>query len=157
PPRQIDRDRPRAVAGGETASSATGGAAERRIDPDPAPGRKPQEVPTMLRSVDLDTALVPKQPMATNGRKHLRSAPQRSLLDERLDLLTARYRDAVAAGNYCYQRVIERQDGAWVTVGGHRLLMLASYGYLGLLGHPRIAAASQEAAATLGTGSHGVP
>jgi glycine C-acetyltransferase len=111
----------------------------------------------MLRSVDLATALGPKQPMATNGRQHLCSAPKRSFLDERLDLLTARYGDAVAAGTYCYQRVIEHQDGAWVTVGGRRLLMLASYGYLGLLGHPKIAAASQEAAATLGTGSHGVP
>lgn len=127
----------------------------------------------MLRPVALTTPNRPDLPVATNGHRRPRPAPRtavpaiiaargeatpaRSFLAERLDRLTARFRDAVAAGDYCYQREIEHQDGAWVTVAGRRLLMLASYSYLGLLGHPRIAAAAQAAAAILGTGSHGVP
>lgn len=75
---------------------------------------------------------------------------------QRVRRLGERYAAGVARGDYFYQRAIERDEGAWVWVGGRRLLMLASYSYLGLADHPRIAAAATEAMARYGTGTHGV-
>jgi glycine C-acetyltransferase len=43
-----------------------------------------------------------------------------------------------------------------VRIGARELLMLASYSYLGLIGHPAINAAAQAAIARYGTGTHGV-
>lgn len=57
---------------------------------------------------------------------------------------------------YLYLQPIESLDGAWVTVNGRRMLMFASYSYLGLLGHPDINAAAQAAIQQYGTGTHGV-
>jgi len=57
---------------------------------------------------------------------------------------------------YFYLQEIEELDGPWVTVRGRRMLIFASYSYLGLLGHPKIAAAAQAAIAKYGTGTHGV-
>jgi 8-amino-7-oxononanoate synthase len=57
---------------------------------------------------------------------------------------------------YVYQIPIESIDGAYVSVRGQRMLMLASYSYLGLLGHPEITQAAQTAAQKYGTGTHGV-
>ncbi|HLB64379.1 MAG TPA: aminotransferase class I/II-fold pyridoxal phosphate-dependent enzyme, partial [Anaerolineales bacterium] len=45
---------------------------------------------------------------------------------------------------------------ARVLVSGREMAMFASYGYLGLLGHPRINAAAREAIDRFGTGTHGV-
>ncbi|MBE9472972.1 MAG: aminotransferase class I/II-fold pyridoxal phosphate-dependent enzyme [Chloroflexi bacterium] len=59
-------------------------------------------------------------------------------------------------GHYFYLQPISELDGAWVTVNGRRMLLFAGYGYLGLLGHPKINAAAQEALARYGTGTHGV-
>ena len=41
-------------------------------------------------------------------------------------------------------------------VGGRDLLMMSSYDYLGLIGHPRIEAAALEAIRAYGTGTGGV-
>ena len=59
------------------------------------------------------------------------------------------------AGRYFYEPVIEAQDGAYVWVGGRRLLMLGSYSYLGLIRHPRIAEDVQQAIRQYGCGTHG--
>lgn len=61
-----------------------------------------------------------------------------------------------ADDTYVYQRPIDSIDGAYVSVHGRRMLMLASYSYLGLLGHPEITQAAQAAAQKYGTGTHGV-
>lgn len=60
-------------------------------------------------------------------------------------------------GLWFFQQPLEELKGAWVTVNGRRMLMLSSCDYLGLLGHPKIEAAAQEALARYGTGVHGVP
>ena len=52
--------------------------------------------------------------------------------------------------------VTELRGGARVLVSGREMAMFASYGYLGLLGHPRINAAAREAIDRFGTGTHGV-
>jgi 8-amino-7-oxononanoate synthase len=57
---------------------------------------------------------------------------------------------------YFYLQSVDELDGAWVSSSGRRMLNLASYSYLGLLGHPRIEKAAQEAISRYGTGTHGV-
>ena len=54
------------------------------------------------------------------------------------------------------QPVTELRGGARVLVNGRDMGMYASYGYLGLLGHPRIGAAAKAAIDKFGTGTHGV-
>jgi glycine C-acetyltransferase len=58
---------------------------------------------------------------------------------------------------YFYNQPVEELlGGVRVRVHGREMLMFASYGYLGLLGHPKINAAAQAAVAEFGTGTHGV-
>ena len=62
-----------------------------------------------------------------------------------------------AANLYFYNRpVTELRGGARVLVDGREMGMYASYGYLGLFGHPRIGAAARAAIEKYGTGTHGV-
>jgi len=58
---------------------------------------------------------------------------------------------------YFYNQPIEElRGGARVVVNGRDMGMYASYSYLGLVGHPRINKAAQDAVAKYGTGTHGV-
>lgn len=57
---------------------------------------------------------------------------------------------------YYNQPVEEIKGGARVVVRGREMGMYASYGYLGLLGHPRINAAAKAAVDKFGTGTNGV-
>ncbi len=77
-------------------------------------------------------------------------------IEWRINEMNQRVDGAKQAGLYFYNQPIEALDGAWVTVGERRMLMFASYSYLGLLQHPRIDAAAQEAIARFGSGTHGV-
>ncbi len=52
--------------------------------------------------------------------------------------------------------VSELKGSSEVVVSGRTMLMLASYGYLGLLGHPRINKAAGDAIKKYGSGTHGV-
>jgi glycine C-acetyltransferase len=54
------------------------------------------------------------------------------------------------------QPMTELHGGAKVLTHGREMGMYASYGYLGLLGHPRIGAAAKAAVDKYGTGTHGV-
>lgn len=54
------------------------------------------------------------------------------------------------------QPVAEMLGGSKVQVDGRTMSMYASYSYLGLIGHPRINKAAQDAVARYGTGTHGV-
>ena len=77
-------------------------------------------------------------------------------IQKRIDAMNQRVAGLQQSGLYFYLQPLDELDGAWVTTGGRRMLNFASYGYLGLLGHPRIEAAAQEALARYGTGTHGV-
>ena len=77
-------------------------------------------------------------------------------IQERIDAMNRRVAETKQAGMYFYLQPLEHLEGAWATVNGRRMLVFASYGYLDLLGHPRIEAAAQEALARYGTGTHGV-
>ena len=57
---------------------------------------------------------------------------------------------------YYNQPVSELKGGARVVVDGREMGMYASYSYLGLVGHPRINKAAQEAIDKYGSGTHGV-
>jgi 8-amino-7-oxononanoate synthase len=57
---------------------------------------------------------------------------------------------------YTYQQPLEGRSGPRVCVRGKPLLMLSSYDYLGLIGHPALEAAAVEAVRTHGTGTGGV-
>ncbi|MBM4424684.1 MAG: aminotransferase class I/II-fold pyridoxal phosphate-dependent enzyme [Chloroflexi bacterium] len=58
---------------------------------------------------------------------------------------------------YFFNQPIDELNGnAHAMVRGRKMLMFASYSYLGLLGHPRINAAAKQAIDDYGTGTHGV-
>src|SRR2546425_12964131 len=63
---------------------------------------------------------------------------------------------AFEMGVYPYQIPLEGKSGARVQVGGRSMLMLSSYDYLGLIGHPDVDASAVEAIKKYGTGTGGV-
>ena len=78
-------------------------------------------------------------------------------VSQRIQAMTDRASDMKARGVYFYNMPVTKIfDDASVMVDGRRMGMYASYGYLGLLGHPRIAAAAKAAVDKYGTGTNGV-
>ena len=76
---------------------------------------------------------------------------------KRIHTLNKRVNEAKAAELYFYNQPIEElMGGSRVLVKGREMGMYASYGYLGLLGHPRINQAAKDAVDKYGTGTHGV-
>lgn len=57
---------------------------------------------------------------------------------------------------YYYLQPSDAVRGSQVVVNGREMLILASYSYLGLIRHPRIAAAARAAVDEFGSGTHGV-
>lgn len=74
---------------------------------------------------------------------------------EHYERLNRRVRAIKQQGLYFFESEISEHDGAWVVVEGQRMLMLSSYEYLGLLGHPHLREAMFEAVERYGTGHHG--
>jgi glycine C-acetyltransferase len=75
----------------------------------------------------------------------------------RMQAMLERVATLKEADLYFYnQPVSELRGGARVVVDGRDMGMYASYSYLGLVGHPRINKAAQDAVARYGTGTHGV-
>lgn len=75
---------------------------------------------------------------------------------DKIDAAWARIQSVKDKNLYYYFQPVDELDGPWVLTEGKRKLMFATYSYLGLLKHPRIVAAAQEAAEKYGGGSHGV-
>jgi glycine C-acetyltransferase len=76
---------------------------------------------------------------------------------QRIRAMNKRVSDLQAADLYFYnQPISELRGGARVLVNGREMSMFASYSYLGLVGHPRINAATKRAIDQFGTGTHGV-
>jgi len=82
--------------------------------------------------------------------------PDRERLLDHYRLLNGRVQSLKDAGTYFFEPVISEHDGAWVVADGQRMLMLSSYEYLGLLGHPHLKRAAIAAIEQFGTGHHGV-
>lgn len=79
------------------------------------------------------------------------------MIARRVAAMVGRVEGLQANDLYFYnQPVSELRGGAKVVVNGREMGMYASYSYLGLIGHPRINKAAQDAVAQYGTGTHGV-
>jgi len=75
----------------------------------------------------------------------------------RIQMMNERVNGLKEQDLYFYnQPMTELHGGAKVLTNGREMGMYASYGYLGLLGHPRIGAAAKAAIDRYGTGTHGV-
>ena len=75
----------------------------------------------------------------------------------RIRAITDRVSTAKENDLYFYNQPIEElRGGAKVLVRGREMGMYASYGYLGLLNHPRINEAAKKAVDKFGTGTNGV-
>jgi glycine C-acetyltransferase len=75
----------------------------------------------------------------------------------RIQAWLERVGQTMAADLYFFNQPIDELcGGAHVRVHGREMLMLASYSYLGLIGHPAINAAAKAAIDRYGTGTHGV-
>jgi glycine C-acetyltransferase len=78
-------------------------------------------------------------------------------VSRRVKILTERISKGKEDDMYFYNQPIEElRGGAKVLVHGREMGMYASYGYLGLLGHPRINEAARKAIDKFGTGTNGV-
>jgi len=77
-------------------------------------------------------------------------------IGRRIGEIDGRVTELVARAQYTYLQPVTAVEGAYVTIEGRRLLLASSYSYLGLLGHPAIQAAAQQALEQYGTGTHGV-
>jgi glycine C-acetyltransferase len=84
------------------------------------------------------------------------ATPSRPKLLDHYEVMNQRIRSLKDRKLYFFEPEIEAHDGAWVVIGGRRMLMFGSYEYLGLLHHPRLRAAAVEAIDSFGTGHHGV-
>ncbi len=76
-------------------------------------------------------------------------------ISDRVAGQTTRFEQLRANDCYFYDTPIESCDGAWVTVDGQRLLMLASYNYLGFISDVAVLASARRAIDQYGIGQHG--
>lgn len=78
-------------------------------------------------------------------------------ITDRIDAFIERRETLKAADRYFYlQSTTGRTNHRVTMANGRDMVQLASYSYLGLIGHPRIEAAAKEAIDTYGTGAGGV-
>jgi glycine C-acetyltransferase len=78
-------------------------------------------------------------------------------VSRRIQAMVQRVDGIKGAGLYFFNQPVEEIcGGAKVRVRGREMGMYASYGYLGLLGHPRINAAAKAAVDKYGSGTNGV-
>jgi len=77
-------------------------------------------------------------------------------ISRRLREFAERVRQVKERNLYLYLEPVAAIGGSHVTIEGRRVLLGASYSYLGLLGHPAIETAARMAVQQYGTGTHGV-
>lgn len=75
---------------------------------------------------------------------------------KRIEEFSERLENVKKSNLYFYLNEVESLDGPYAIINGRRMLMLASYSYLGLIGHPLINEYAIEAIKKYGTGTHGV-
>jgi 8-amino-7-oxononanoate synthase len=84
------------------------------------------------------------------------SYKKNELMDSRARRLFESTALAISVDAYPFQVPLESRPGPVVVADGHEMLMLSSYDYLGLIGHPRVQRAAMEALEHYGTGTGGV-
>ncbi|MDQ6699426.1 MAG: aminotransferase class I/II-fold pyridoxal phosphate-dependent enzyme [Acidobacteriota bacterium] len=90
----------------------------------------------------------------SNGNKW--TPVKKGLLDSRARSVFDLMGRACEADMYPYQAALESRSGPRVQLEGRNMLMLSSYDYLGLIGHPDVDAAAIQAIRKYGTGTGGV-
>jgi 8-amino-7-oxononanoate synthase len=115
----------------------------------------------------------PSEETATPAKKNFPSSSGQMFQDyfasdrkdtyKKHDLIDARARRlfentalACSIDAYPFQAPLSSRSGPEVVMDGHRMLMLSSYDYLGLIGDPRVDEAAIEAIRRYGTGTGGV-
>lgn len=83
------------------------------------------------------------------------SFKKNELLDSRARRMFETTALACAVDAYPFQVPLEGRSGPAVIADGHEMLLLSSYDYLGLNGHPRVERAAMEALAKYGTSTGG--
>ncbi|QJC50850.1 glycine C-acetyltransferase [Paenibacillus albicereus] len=73
-----------------------------------------------------------------------------------LDFLNGELEELKRQGKYRLPSVWESGSGAWMDIGGRRVLQMASNNYLGLTDHPRLKRAAVEATEKYGVGAGSV-
>jgi glycine C-acetyltransferase len=130
--------------------SSPGSIASRFSAPQPT---IPSAAVTTPPSVPAERHSVAASAVAGSGAVMAHSQPK---LLEHYELMNQRIRSLKERNLYFFEPEIEAHDGAWVVIGGRRMLMLGSYEYLGLLHHPRLRESAVNAIESFGTGHHGV-
>ncbi len=113
---------------------------------------KKEDAPQTIAYLEKQKVLVRNVPSTPRAQKN--SAPcekPASPFQPVIDDLANRKKNSL----YRSMRVIDSAQRARVSSGGKELIMLASNSYLGLVDHPRIVRAAQDAIAQYGTGSGG--
>jgi 8-amino-7-oxononanoate synthase len=77
-------------------------------------------------------------------------------ISRRIQELNERYDFLREHDWYYYLMSVDELRGSKVLIDGREMLMLASYSYLDLIGHPRIVKAAKAAIDAFSTGTHGV-
>lgn len=88
--------------------------------------------------------------------KHAETYKKHELIDARARRLFESVELACSKDAYPFQAPLSTRSGPIVEVDGHRLLLLSSYDYLGLIGDPRVDEAAINAVRRYGTGTGGV-
>lgn len=84
------------------------------------------------------------------------SFKKRDLMDARARRIFENTALACSIDAYPFQAPLSTRSGPVVEMDGHRMLMLSSYDYLGLIGDPRVDEAAIAAVRRYGTGTGGV-
>lgn len=87
---------------------------------------------------------------------HENSYKKHDLIDARARRLFENTALACSRDAYPFQAPLSTRSGPIVEMNGHRMLMLSSYDYLGLIGDPRVDEAAIAAVRKYGTGTGGV-
>jgi 8-amino-7-oxononanoate synthase len=83
------------------------------------------------------------------------SYKKRDLIDARARRIFENTALACSMDAYPFQAPLSTRSGPVVEMDGHKMLMLSSYDYLGLIGHPRVDEAAIAAIRKYGTGTGG--
>ncbi|HEX5233759.1 MAG TPA: aminotransferase class I/II-fold pyridoxal phosphate-dependent enzyme [Silvibacterium sp.] len=117
------------------------------------------------RSPTDELASAPAKPFpSSSGRMfhgyfahpHQESFKKHDLIDARGRRLFENTALACSRDAYPFQAPLSERSGPIVELDGHRMLMLSSYDYLGLIGDPRVDEAAIAAVKKYGTGTGGV-
>lgn len=112
----------------------------------------------MHKKVKPTPPMKPEDPFDGHFKTSLkRSSPSRKILDSSsIERILGMIRWSSKNDLYTYQQAFETKSGPRVYLNGHEFLMISSYDYLGLIGHPAIESATVKAIQRYGTGTGGV-